>query len=218
MREPKIYITKDPHIPVYQPTCMDILALYYKKGNSMLVTKREFYKDLKLKYPQLSKYTDNQISKHIKDFNKFVATTAAHYRDGLMLPANMGLLMICTMGKFTEAVDHKTSKKLGRLVHYKNDHSEGYGGGLYYSTTQIPEGKTVPERMYANCEYWTLSATKSIRVLINKRYEEDWKFFHVLPKSRRYSDMIDSYQKKLKTKKAIKEIKDTYDEFDFDTK
>lgn len=215
MHEVTSYTQRDLHNPIHQPGCMDILSLYYKGKKAMLKTDRAFYNDLKEKYPQLKKYKDSQISNHIKGFNLFVAKTIVSERDGVMLPANMGLVMIATMGKFTEQVDPVKSNELGKIAYYKNDHSEGYGGGLYYSTTQITEGKTTAEKMYANCEYWYMSTTKILKGMIANAYRTDWKFFHMIPKSRRYVDMNSSYQKKLKMKKVIKEIKDTYDEFDF---
>lgn len=218
MHELEQYGKRDLSSPIYQPSCLDILKLWDKRGNSMLPSKREFYKDLKEKFPQLKKYTDAQIHKHIKEFNEYIAETIVSDRNGLMLPANMGLVMICTMGKRTNAVDHKTSTELGKTVHFTNDWSESFGGGLYYSTNQTKEGKANPERLYTNCEYWYMSCTKNLKLAICKAYKTDWKIFYALPKSRRYIDMVDTYQKKLKTKKVIREIKDTYNEFDFSKK
>lgn len=220
VHEPEVYIPRDPHIPIYNPTFMDILALYTSKKSkynkiSIFIGEREFYKDLKEKYPQLSKYGDSQIAAHIKGFNIFVTETIIWHKDGVLLPANLGFVMVCTMGRRNFAIDHKASAEKKVKVYHKNDHSEGYGGGLYYSTTQIPEGKTIPERMYSNCEYWMLESSKRLDRLIEAEYKKDWKKFHMLPKSRRYTDMIPSYKKTLKNKKVIKELKDSYNEFDF---
>ena len=40
----------------------------------------------------------------------------------------------------------------------------------------------------------------------------------MLPRSRRYYDMIDDYKKQSKAKKALKIIKEDYDEFAFNNK
>ncbi len=210
------YTGKDNNFPYYSKSVLDILDLYKRKGKSMWPTDRVFYKQLKEQYPNLQKYTDKQILTFIEGFNRYMTEVCADYRDGVTLPANMGIMMICTFGQRNFAIDHNMSKQLGRRVHHKNDHSDGFGGGVYYSTYQTREGSSTPIRMYLNCELWTMVSCTSFRRTINKCYTTDWKKYHALPKSRRYADMIETYQKQLKTKKIVKQIKDTYNEFDFD--
>ena len=208
----------------HQPGFKDILSLYElrhipgkKKGfHSIVPTKREFYKELKEKHPNLQQYRDQEILKCIEGFNKLITDTIIDYRDGVQLPANMGLLMVCTMGKRTNSIDHKKSAELGVEVHMQNYHSDGYGGGVYYSTCMPKENQTKKVHMYRNCQYWTMHPSAALKKQIQKAYLEDWKKYHMVPKSRRYEDMVeDSYQKQMKNKQDVKQIKDTYDEFRF---
>jgi len=201
--------------PIYCKGVVDILSLYYRKGNSMFKTDRAFYKQLKVKYPNLAKYSDQQILAYIEGFNRRITETTIDWRDGIMLPANVGLLMVTTMGFRTKAIDPVMSKKLGKDVYYRNDHSDGFGGGVYYSTVQTKDSHAKPTRMYSNCEFWYFTPNTKYKDLIRDAYFTDWKKFHVLPKSRRYADMNETYDKYLKTKQIVKKIKDNYNEFDF---
>lgn len=218
MDELKDYRIQDAKVPHYRRGCLDILGLYYRKGKSVLQSDRAFYKNLKLKYPELAKYRDQEILTYIEGCNKFIVKTAIEHRDGVMLPANMGFMMICTMGKRTKAIDHALSAKLGKEVTFRNTHSEGYGAGVYYSTNQKKENQARSVKMWENCEYWSLRPNITFSRAIETAYKDNWKKYHIIPKSRRLTDMDDSYQKQLKTRKIIKQIKDTYDEFDFGTK
>ena len=205
------------HIPKYK----DILDLYEARPSSkgkhnIWATKRVFYNKLKADHPNLQKYRDQEILKCIEGFNRLIADTIIDYRDGVQLPANMGLLMICTLGKRTNSIDHKRSAELGVEVHMQNEHSDGYGGGIYYSTCLPKENQVKKVHMYRNCQYWTMCPSEKLKAQIAIAYKENWKKYHMVPKSRRYEDMVeDSYQKQMKTKQDVKQIKDTYNEFEF---
>lgn len=210
----KQYKPIDHHVPNYNVGNLDILSLYERKGNSIHKTKQVFYKELKDKNPNLEKYTNKQIMDYIINFNKFLATTTTEYKDGVMLPANMGLMMMCTFGLRTMAVDMKSSEKSGYVQYYKNGHSEGYGCGVYYSTVQ-PKGELMTAvSMYTNSSYWSVKPGMFYRYAMQTAYVENWKKFYMVPQSRRFSDMEKSYKKELKKKQAVRQIKSTYDEFD----
>jgi len=197
----------------------DILAIYYRKGKSVHKGKCEFYNKLKEEHPELRKYTNQQILKYIEDFNFLLADTIIDYRDGVQLPANMGLLMVCTMGKRTNSIDHKKSAELGVEVRMLNEHSDGYGGGIYYSTCMPKENQVKNVHMYKNCQYWTMEPSFKLKQQIKDAYIENWKKYHMVSKRRRYEDLVEnSYHKQMKNKQDIKQIKDTYDEFHFPTK
>jgi hypothetical protein len=220
MTEQKPYKHKT-NLTVHHPGYRDILKLYDTKisksgNNSVVKGKREFYKKLKEKHPNLENYKDQDILQCIEGFNNFIADTIIDYRDGVQLPANMGILMVCTLGKRTDAIDHKKSAELGVEVCLQNNHSDGYGGGIYYSTCLAKENQVKKGYMYPNCQYWMMFPSVNLKQKIKIAYEENWKKYHMVPKSRRYEDMsIDSYQKQLKTRMDVKQIKDTYDEFQF---
>jgi hypothetical protein len=214
---PKAYHI-DPHAPRYHPTRVDILSLYKREGKTIKLTGTDFYKNLRTTYPNLSLYTDQQIMKHIEGFNKHLRDVAIQYKDGVQLPAQMGTLAVCTMGKRTTGIDRKTSNEKGYRVYHRNDASEGYGVGLYYTGYHSKEYNSKPMRMFTNCEFWSVYPNKEFRTLMSKAYKEDWKRFWVIPKSRRINDMVDTYQKQLKTKKIVKQITDKYSEFDFKRK
>ena len=181
-------------------------------------TDHGFYKKLKEQYPNLLKYTNRQIADCIKGFNLHLRDTALVYKDGIQLPAQMGRIIVCTMGKRTIGIDRKRSNEVGYRVYYRNDTTEGYGVGLYYTGYHMKEYKSQPIRMFANCEFWAMYPSNEFKTLMSKAYKKDWKHFWMIPKSRHISDMTDSYQKQLKTKKIVKQIKDKYSEFDFKRK
>lgn len=218
--EKKKFKIIDHKVPNYRSGNLDILSLYKrfpnnKKGVTIAKTKQNFYINLKEKYPHLSKYTNRQILDCVTTFNKFVAKTTTTYKDGVFLPANMGILMMCTFGKRTLAINVQASEKTGYEQFYRNEHSEGNGCGVYYSTTQ-PKGETgIPTPMYVNSKYWSIKPGMFYRYAMCDAYKDNWKKFYTVPNSRRYVDMQnESYKKDIKLKKAIKEIKNSYDEFD----
>jgi len=215
MFEPDNYVPKDPRAPHYRRECLDILNLYYYENGNVYKADRTFYKQLKEQYPDLRKYSDKQILDFIVAFNKMLAKTIVGYRDGVTLPSNVGLFMVCTLGKRNEAIDHHSSEKAGKVIHYRNDHSEGYGGGVYYSTTQPKTELAAPTRLFENCKYWGFIPDKPFRQLIKEQYLINWKQYYMVPKSRRWIDMKETYQKKQKLKKDMRQIKEGYDEFGF---
>ena len=119
----------DHRVPNYRLGKLDILNLYEKrnnayKGKTVAKASQEFYIALKKKYPNLEKYTNKKILVYITEFNKFVAKTTTEYRDGVSLPANLGLMMMCTFGHRTRAINVQLSEQTGKEEYYRNDHSE----------------------------------------------------------------------------------------------
>ena len=199
----------------YYPEELDILALYYRKGVSVFRSDRSFYKKLREQSPELSCYTDQQICSLLDGFNKHLVDVAVDNRDGIQLPAHMGHIMVCTMGKRTRAVDRKRTKELGMIVYHRNEHSDGQGAGIYYTAYHAKENNSNPKKMYVNCEFFSFFGNRRFVALMSQAYRTNWKKYWMIPKSRRVIDMIDTYQKQLKTKKVIKSISQDYDEFKF---
>jgi len=200
--------------PRYKTDTFDVLARYYRKGNSVCKSDNDFYKRMKETYPDLSIYPDVQIQKLCIEFNKFLSEVIVEHRDGVLLHANLGFVMVCTAGKRTCAVNYKESKKQGEKVFYRNEHSESYGAMVYYSG-YYRERNSRPLRMFDNCEVWSFCAGRRLNRLVAQGYKECYKKYWKLPKSRRITDMLNSYQKQMRVKRKVKAIPENYDEFKF---
>lgn len=200
---------------IYRFSKLNILSLYYRKTTSVCSSSREFFKKLKKKHQQLMKYRDQDIRRYIVGFNQLIANTIIEHRDGVLLPEQLGLIIICTIGKRTQAIDWNRSRELGCIVHHLNEHSEGYGGGLYYTACLPQEGKVRTRRTFTNSEYWYVKPCENMKSMISTAYKKDWKTYWKLPGSKRISEVIDTYDKQMKIKRRQKQLEEGYDEFRF---
>lgn len=98
---------------------------------------REFFDNMKKKYPQLMKYTNVEISAYVEVFNRRISQEVVTNRNGVRLPEGLGIIIAgaCKVSKKTadKKIDYGTSMKLGYPVPYLNLHSDGYVAKVKYS-------------------------------------------------------------------------------------
>lgn len=166
-----------------------------------------FYTELKNSYPELQRYTNAQIKTYIKSFNTHLTDVVIENRDGLQLPLIAGYMAIATFGKRTLGIDRKTSQEIGQVVRFKNEHTEGFGGGLYYTPYKISDMGKSAKVMYRNASIWSLIANRPLNLKISKAYSTNWRKYMVLGKSRKFLEIfkidMTTYKRK---KKEINEF------------
>jgi len=151
----------------------------------------------------------------IQRFNEAIRDTIIEEKDGVLLPMKMGIIMVTTFGKRTYAIDPVTSQKKGEVVYYRNLHSEGMGGGVYYTPKTEATAMSDKRMLFANARYWYFEAGRHTNRAITKAYRTDWKKYWKLTPSRRLVDVLDTYRSKRIRKIKENKIKKDYDEFKF---
>lgn len=105
------------------------------RHKSVKILNKDFYNHLRNLYPDL-KYTDKEISKIIKDFNKSLADKIISTRDGVKLPVNLGVIAaVAVPYKGLNIVDYPSSIKYGTKVYFRNNQTEGMIGKIKYFTS-----------------------------------------------------------------------------------
>lgn len=176
----------------------------------------QFFKELKEKSPELKKYTNVHIKSIIRRFNENLVEVMVEHRDGVVLPLRLGTMFIATFGKKKKTIDIQTSSEEGVIHYLNNSHSEGYGGGVYYSSQWNPDFYTYSKVTYANARFWSFETGENFCHRIKDAYVTNWKKYWVLPTSRRIIDLAESYKKKKRAKEIVKvAIEKKYNEFKF---
>ena len=135
----------------------------------------DFYTVLKEKYPHLKKYKKEQIRGFIKRYNEAIAQTVIENAHGVSLPLKLGNILVCTFNKSRGVVDRKTSELLNKKVYYTNEHTDGYGGGIYYSAREEPLIGNDSPALYKNANIWKFEGCRNFNRAVAKAYGADWK-------------------------------------------
>jgi len=174
-----------------------------------------FFDNLREKYPNLRKYSNLDMKKHIISFNRLLARKVLEHIDGVVLPSNMGHVLVCSYKKKRPSIDLQKSDELGKIVRYENHHSEGYTGVAYY-TTFIRTKTNRLIRMYENSIYWIFTPDRVFRKGITAEYRTNWKRFRVIGKHKKMQEFVDKENIKTFIKRKVERLKKDYNEFEFD--
>lgn len=131
---------------------------------------KDFYGELVHKNPNLKNYTTSQLRSHIKGMNKMIGEAVVENREGVSLPEYMGIIIVATYGKRTKAVDWKSTKELGKVVHHTNTHSSELGGWMFYV-------RSTNRYNFINSQMWVFEPSWDMRDKIAKAYRENWNKF-----------------------------------------
>lgn len=216
------YTPVDTSLPRFRPEVLNVLQINpHKKewiwegtrpvkqvynGKKVINT---FYSDLKIKYPNLSKYTSAQIRKIILKFNELLTDTIVENRSGVALPEHIGTIFVGTYGKNTKVVDHKTSAEVGKKIYYKNSHSQRYSGKAFYV-------HHLTKHNFNNCQYWSFSPCRRMEIGMGKGYKENWKKYIVVPNTKYIQNFVRGEWVKTKLEIQNKSKLDKYNEFALD--
>lgn len=138
-----------------------------------------FYKELKIRYPNLKKYTNGQIKGYVKRFNERLATITIEDRDGVMLPMKTGHLILATKNN-VRSIDRRTSVELKKITHFTNEESYGYWMKIYYSPYGYNQFSNTPKPMFENSHLWSFASCRNYTDAASKAYRQDWKKYRVL--------------------------------------
>lgn len=159
--------------------------------------------------PELLQYSEKQIIDILTGFNKHIGKVVTTTREGVALPLYMGILMAGTWGD-KPVKDHGTSAKVGKDVDYKNHHSDGYGGAIYYVTEAT-------KSRFALGKFWGFTPVPYMSQSLKDGYMTNWKLYAHIPNSRNAYKLFKQAKIVEFAKGASKEMLEYYDEFDFDT-
>jgi len=145
-------------------------------------------------YPNLAKYTEKQIFNILRRFNIRLCDYICTHRDGIVLPAQMGIIFV---GTYERKKDDKTGKR----------ESEGYGGWAFYTSELV-------KKIFKNSNYWSFDPCDDLRRRIAAAYKANWKMFVVVPWARMVKDMVKIDKRRVAKLKTEEEMLTIYNEFD----
>lgn len=184
----------------------NIHITYTKKE---LLRDGNLYKKMWDENPAMLKYSEKEISKLLKGYNEYISKTITSTRDGVALPLHMGVMFSGTYGKRENKVDVNTSKKIEKEVTYPNHDTDGYGAMTYYITD-------VTKTRFALGKFWGFGPCDGMKKNLAKHYVANWKIYAHVYNSTAAWKLFTQNKLKEYAKERGKEVKELYDEFDFD--
>ncbi len=178
--------------------------------NKRHICKEEAYFESIWSNPDTLVYSQDKITDIVTNFNEYVTTTVADYRDGVILPLYMGVLIAGIFGKNEHLRDHGATKKMGKRMFHYNHHSDGYGGRIFFVTTPT-------EKKWAMGKFWGFEATGNFRAKMTEGYRADWKKYRNIESTKDACKLFRKNKAKEYGMKMGAISMESYDEFDFDT-
>jgi len=176
----------------------DVKASRYRKG----------YK--KIGYKELLKDNANISLEEYKDlicsFSRFCCEVVANTRDGIELPADLGVIRVNSYKEKRKVYDIPTSIKVGKLVTYKNHETDGYSAKIFYSNLDM-------QYKFVERELWRFVAVREFKNLVSKTFVKNWKmYYECVPLNKKAT--IESFKKHDIVKPKMEDIFNDYNEFD----
>jgi hypothetical protein len=175
--------------------CLDVLQIGYWNDKKRYIRTGEFYKKIKSNNPILEKYTNLQIRNYVRKFNENIADICVDHKDGIILPMRTGhILTVVSKGSGT-GIDRKASQEAGKIKYYRNEHSEGYVGKIYYSTYEQSPYKQRPQPYYENNVYWSFSTGRTLALKITDGLRSNWKKYKVITETKKKNKDINKKER-----------------------
>jgi len=164
--------------------------------------------------PQLAIYDPVKI---VREFNEFLVAKLTSYRDGVLLPANLGHLFMGVFpnknNSFIEERakrDHEAIARGARNVVYSNQQRDGFESRLFHSTA-------FTKSRCKSSRYYGLKPLQKTNKIVEDAFTSNWKKWVVVPDLRKLKEFsrLENYGNKMIRKERELEA---YDEFAFDKK
>lgn len=210
----KTYKSPDLHAPRNRLHVKDFTAYPTKDIHG-------FFARLKEQYPQLQKYSNKEIAGWIKEYGKQMAHEVATNRYGVKLPEGLGVVItgLCKPTEHTanNNIDYATSKKLGVLVPFRNNHTNDYLVKINYTNN-------IPRCRFTNHHLWTFKPVRVLSRAVSAVMKGDapsskyMTFTKELPVSGLFDKTLiaRAARKKVKEQEARVKAMAEYDEFAFE--
>ncbi len=187
---------------------------FRKKSVGMLNKKfaRAFFK----KYPQYKTIGWQRAKAVIKLHNEKICRVAATTRDGVELQSSIGHIFVGsykTKPSTKTSVDFGASEKAGKVVRYRNLHTDNHQAKIWYSNAGT-------KYVLANREIWFFTAVRSFTQVVSKIYPENWQRYVIIDHNklifnqRKISQDLRKKEFKRKATQFNYSFMETYNEFD----
>ena len=168
-----------------------------------------FFRRFKRDFPEYAHYTQPQLTKIIKDFDKLIVDTIIEERDGVELPANMGFVFVgaCKMNKPPK--DQELSAKYGKSIGHRNFESDQFIAKIFYSNY-------ANRHKFKNRHLYQLVGCRYFKRTVAAAFPTNWKKYIQVES---FKHINDYFEKKSRRDFAIRfaENKITeYNEFDLE--
>lgn len=158
--------------------------------------------------PDTLVYSEKEIISILEGFNKYLSKVVTSIREGVAMPLHMGVMVSGTWGD-KPVKDISTSVRLQKEVTYKNYHSDGYGGRIYYITEMT-------KSRFALGKFWGFIPVDEMSRNLRDGYLKDWKLYANIPNSKGAYKIYKKAKAKQFAAGMTEENMKAYDEFDFD--
>ena len=172
------------------------------------VLNKEFFDKFRKRYPKYKSYSESDLRKIIKAFNRKVSETVIEKRDGVQLPETIGWLFIgtCQQSK-KKNINFAKSHKYGVTVSNTNFDTDGKLAKIFFTSY-------APKHKMKNREFWGFTACREFKRAVAKTYPENWNMYVVVDANLKlrltYQSIV---RKRFLIEKSTKDL-NNYNEFD----
>lgn len=141
-------------------------------------------KEFKKKFPKYKSLTIKEFRNIISEFNGMMMDSVIDNRDGLVLPENLGYVLITrTLNeKRSSNVDYKTSKELGKVVGHSNWDSDNFLAKICYTNYRM-------KYTFKNRKVWAFAPSKQFKNLVSSTFAENYNKYTQLGEGINISDL-----------------------------
>jgi len=169
----------------------------------------EFIKNFKLKFPQYSYLTTDEIKKIIGTFNENIWKTVIEKRDGVELPSQIGHMFIgtCPAAKKRYNMDMKTSLEYMQKIKHRNWESDQYIAKIFFTTF-------ANKYKFKNHELWAFDSTRDFSRTVSASYPANWKKYIEVDPRMKISKVFNRDNYYREREELAKDSLQEYNEFD----
>jgi len=189
------YKKPDLNAPRFRPKKLNIL-------------KQSFYEELITRYPEMKKYSYDQVKQIVITFNELISREPVLSRDGVEFPKQLGFCFVGTCSrKKRENTDWVKSAEYGVAVQNQNWETDHYIGKIFYTNYENKYN-------FRFHHLWAFAASKMFRKDVGIHYPQRWKTYLVVDNLFRVSRIFRNNKQRLYARDKAKELLEGYDEFD----
>lgn len=172
------------------------------------VLNKEFFNELKKRYPKYKHLTETEIRKIIKSFNILVYQNVIEKRNGIQLPEQVGWLFIgsCQKSK-KQNINFAKSLKYGVTVTNNNFETDEKLAKIFFTNF-------AQKYKMKNREYWSFVACRDFKRSVAKNYCDNWNMYIVVDSTKKLNTAYSKEFFKNKIKNENEKSLINYNEFD----
>ena len=172
------------------------------------VLNKEFFNELKKRYPKYKNLTETEIRKIIKSFNILVYQNVIEKRNGIQLPEQVGWLFIgsCQKSK-KQNINFAKSLKYGVTVTNNNFETDEKLAKIFFTNF-------AQKYKMKNREYWSFVACREFKRSVAKNYCDNWNMYIVVDSTKKLNTAYSKEFFKNKIKNENEKSLINYNEFD----